>query len=153
MKHRMKLKPNIHQLSKENSAVIDMPMKLMISLIIGSLTLATIIGFITQSSILPASLYVTIQPTMSTINDSTNTSFFHIMVKDSSDQQPIHQGLVTIKGHETIAYNYTNKTGKCIIPVTIHLEDGINELFLDVQVKASGYDPCINENMIRIIRD
>ncbi len=149
----MKSKLNIKKITKENSAVIDMPMKLVISLIIGSIALATIIGFITQSSIIPVPLYVTVQPTIASINDSVNISYFSIVIKDSSNHKAINQGLVIIKGTGIIAYNYTNKTGRCIIPVTINLENGINEIFLDVEVKALGYDYYVHENMIRIIKE
>ena len=137
---------------RNNNATIDLPMKLIVSLIIGSLALIAIIGTLHQFPFPPSTLYVTVSPQMGSINETNNISVFTITILDSSSHKPIQNGLVILKETNMIAYNQTNEEGFCIIPVSLQMPIGINEMYLDVQVKAMGYDLFYNEDMIRIIK-
>jgi hypothetical protein len=135
----------------DTNATVDMPMRLVITVIIGTITLISIFGFLSQSLVIPSYLQVSIEPMFYQWNESVNTTEFTITVKDSSDHQPVDQALVVLKGPFNIQYNYTNHSGICNIQVESMKLPGIHEWFLDVTVKAARYECYKQEQMIRIL--
>jgi len=133
------------------NAVIDLPLKLIVSLVISVAVILSILAFVTSLPYPSSTLHTIITPTIDFINETKNITTIHVMVTDSSDNHPIEHGLVTIKGYNILAYNQTNRTGECIIPICIDRIEGINEFYLDVTIKVNGYERYIKENMIRIL--
>jgi len=136
---------------KNQNATLDMPLRLVVALIIATITLVSIFGLVSQSVVIPRYLHVTIDPMYSQWNETVNSSKFSIFVKDDSNQQPINNALVLLKSPFGVEYNYTNQSGRCQIQVSENIPTGINEWFLDVTVKSAGYETYHQDQMIRII--
>lgn len=151
MKSNKESRHFIKRIYKDSNATLDMPLRLVIALIIGSITLISIFGLVSQSIVIPNYLHVSIDPMFSQWNETVNTSEFNISVKDDSNHQPIKNALVLFKGPFGIHYNYTNHSGTCQMQISENIPTGVNEWFLDVTVKSAGYETYHQEQMIRII--
>jgi flavin reductase (DIM6/NTAB) family NADH-FMN oxidoreductase RutF len=132
-------------------AVIDLPMRLVVSLIIGSVALGTIVSFMMQPCLFPRSLSVSIDPLSLTINNTSSDVSFLVHVIDDANH-PVSDALVIIKGNYDVASNMTDETGYCHLSLTVYLPDGISEGYLDVQIKASCKTTFDQKDIIRIVK-
>lgn len=136
---------------KSKKAVLGLPMRLMVSIIIGTVALAAIISFVSNPCLFPAKMIVSIEPMVSTINSSHNYTEIDITVCGTDGAQ-IREALVIIKGPGSVESSYTNEYGKASINITSKLESGANEGYLDVIVKAACHETFTHEDMIKIVR-
>ena len=65
---------------KNKKAVLGLPMRLMVSIIIGTVALTTIISFISNPCLFPSKMVVSIEPMVSVINSSHNYTELNITV-------------------------------------------------------------------------
>ena len=128
-------------------AVLGLPMRLTVALIIGSVALAAILGFILQPCIFPQKMIIAVDPMVYDIvvgNPFTVT----VQVRDSNGQA-VSNALVIIKGLGDAVSGSTSSFGTIDLDVSPTL-DGY-EGYLDVQVKAPCFETFDQTNMIKVI--
>jgi len=135
----------------DSSAVIDLPMRLVVSLIIGTVALSAIIAFMMHPCIIPHTLSVSIDPLVLSINGSDQNVSIKIHVSDESND-PVNDAVVTIKGHDVIIANTTDHLGDTVLSFPVTIPEGISEIYLDVMVKASCARSQVFSNCIRVFR-
>ena len=140
--------------TKNEKAVIGLPMRLTVSLIIGTVALAAILSYILNPCIFPNKMMITIHPMVNLIPENKNTAELNITIyANETDGKPIKDATITIKGLSGIGTNTTDEKGKTIIQITVTLENGINEGYLDVSVKAPCHETFSQNDMIKIVRE
>ena len=139
-------------LCSDVSAVIDLPMRLVVTLIIGTVALSAIIAFVAQPCLLPQSLFVSMDPLVSSVNTSDRNVSIQFTVTDDH-HNPVKDALVTIKGNYVIKANRTDNNGWTILVFEVSISEGISEVFLDVVVKASCSTTRSFTNAIKIIKE
>ncbi len=133
-----------------DNAVIGLPMRLLISIVVGGAVILTVNGFLNNIDLLPKTLSVTVSPIICYLDDNNivNLSF----QVSSRDGEPIANALVVVKGLNGLSYNRTNKHGVANISVTVNLPDDAYEGFLDVFVEATGYSKYEQKGLVRVVR-
>jgi len=129
-------------------------MRLTVSLIIGTVALAAILSYVLSPCLFPNKMVISIDPMVNTIPSDENSSEFNItFYVNETDGRPIKDATVIIKGLTGIGANLTNENGKTTIQITVRLENGVNEGYLDVSVKAPCHETFSQHDMIKIIRE
>ena len=139
---------------KNEEGVVGLPMRLTVSLIIGTVALAAILSYILNPCLFPNKMMITIHPMVNAIPENENTSELNIAIYvNETDGKPIKDATVIIKGLSGIGTNITDEKGKTIIQITVTLENGINEGYIDVSVKAPCHETFSQNDMIKIVRE
>ena len=137
---------------KNDVAVIGLPLRLTVSLIIASAALLAILTFILNPCLFPEKMIVSIEPIVNKI-DIGNTKDFNIFVKvTTSKGRSIVNAQVILKGLNGVSSGYTNKDGEVNIPISATLEDGQNEGYIDINVKCSCFETFSQNSMIKVVR-
>jgi len=134
-------------------AVIGLPLRLVVSIIIGVAVLSFVIPFILNPCLFPSKMIVTIEPMINIIPSGFDEYDFSISVKVTDREGHfIKNANVLIKGLGDATSNLTDSNGKAILQIKPKLEKGVNEGYLDIVIKAGCMEKFSEENMIKIIR-
>lgn len=139
--------------SKNEHAVIGLPMRLTVSLVIGGIALIAILSFVLNPCLFPQKMIVSIKPMVNMITGDDLTNIKLTVYVNDSNGKPVKDALVKISGHNSYGYNLTDKDGKAIVNTTINMKNIINEAYLDAYVKANCYETFSQEDMIKIIKN
>ena len=147
-----KVSKHILHFVTNSDAVLGLPLRLTVSLIIGIVALAAILSYIYHPCLLPRNMVVSITPMVGTISsdDPTDVSFI-VFVNDSAGHS-VSGASVFIKGLGGAGSNVTDDHGKAGVRVTVHIEKGSLEGYLDVTVKTACYNIFSYNDMIKIVR-
>jgi len=137
---------------KNEKAVIGLPMKLTVSLIIGAVALVTILSFIMNPCLFPNKMIISIKPMVNIVSGSGPTDVNITVFVNETDGHPIFNANVIINGAGGIGSGVTDKNGKTFIHITVKLENGVNEDYLDVSVKAACRETFSQQEMIKIVK-
>lgn len=123
-------------------------MRITVGVIIGSVCLTAILGFILQPCLFPHQMKVSVSPN---IQDITSGDPFDvtILVQDTQGR-PISNAQVIIDGLHQAVSGSTTPAGELILTLQPTLEVGYHEGYLDVQVKAPCYETIEYEDMIKV---
>jgi len=135
-----------------NDAVLGMPMRLTVSLIIGAAAIFAILTFLINPCLFPSKMIVSVNQMVNVI-DVGNSKDFNIDVNVTDmDGRPIIGALVIIKGMGDVGSDKTNVNGKITIPITATLQSGQNENYLDIIVKCGCFETFTQNSMIKVVR-
>jgi len=137
---------------KNEKAVLGLPMRLTVSIIIGIIALTAILSYILNPCLFPNKMIVSIDPIVNTISGDDPVDLDITVYVNERDGHPIKDANVIIEGLGEIKSGSTDENGKTIIPITVKLENGINEGYLDVSVKAPCHETFSQQDMIKIAR-
>jgi len=140
----------VKQLRIDEQAVIDLPMRLLISIVLGCIVITTALGFIDTIDLIPSEMMVNINPIIYTINSSREIVNISIHVS-SRNGKPIEDALVVVRGLGGLSYNRTNEEGLANLSIQVELPEGVYEGYLDVSIEAEGFSKYIQRNLIKII--
>ncbi|MCX6664528.1 MAG: Ig-like domain-containing protein [Euryarchaeota archaeon] len=148
------LHENILRFKQDKHGVVGLPMRLTISIIIGTVALFTIISFIMSPCLFPSKMIITIYPLTNTIpgDDPFPLNPPITVYVNTSEGHPIKGATVLIKGLSGAGSGSTDENGKCVIPITVTLASGLHEGYLDVSVKAPCHESFSQDDMIKIVR-
>jgi len=139
---------------RDKRAVIGMPLRLTVCLIIGSFALMLILIYILNPCIIPGKLVVRIEPIINIIPSGSNQETFRINVTvEDKEGYSITDADVLIKGLGDAESNLTDKNGITTIEITPHLKSGVNEGYLDITVKAPCKETFSQNKMIKVVRE
>ncbi|MDH7516822.1 MAG: hypothetical protein QHH19_00485 [Candidatus Thermoplasmatota archaeon] len=137
---------------KNKKAVLGLPMRLTVSLIIGAVALAAIVSYVLNPCLFPSKMIVSITPTMNIISGSDPVDLDIIVFVNEIDGHPIVNANVVVKGAGGLGSGVTDENGKTVIHITVKLEEGVNEDYLDVSVKAACRETFSQQDMIKIVK-
>jgi len=138
---------------KNEKAVLGMPMRLTVILIIGIIALIAILAFILNPCLFPKKMIVSAKQNINEISSGDEATFnidFHVTDKNGN---PIKNAKVIVTGLEGAGYGKTDNNGDTTVNIKVRLDPGRSQGFLDVKVKV---DACFEEfhqkDMIAVVR-
>jgi len=137
---------------KNEKAVLGLPMRLTVSLIIGTVALVAILSYVMNPCLFPDRMIVSVNPMVNIVSGNNSTDINITIYVNETNGYPIKNANVIIKGLTGIGANRTNENGKTIIQITVKLENGVSEGYLDVSVKAACHETFSQQDMIKILR-
>lgn len=137
---------------KNEKAVLGLPMRLTVSLIIGTVALVAILSYVMNPCLFPDRMIVSVNPMVNIVSGNNSTEINITIYVNETNGYPIKNANVIIKGLTGIDANHTDENGKTIIQITVKLESGVNEGYLDVSVKAACHETFSQQDMIKILR-
>ena len=137
---------------KNEKAVLGLPMRLTVSLIIGTVALVAILSYVMNPCLFPDRMIVSVNPMVNIVSGNNSTDVNITIYVNETNGYPIKNANVIIKGLTGIGANHTDENGKTIIQITVKLENGVNEGYLDVSVKAACHETFSQQDMIKILR-
>ena len=137
---------------KNEKAVLGLPMRLTVSLIIGTVALVAILSYVMNPCLFPDRMIVSVNPMVTIVSGNNSTDINITIYVNETNGYPIKNANVIIKGLTGIGANHTDENGKTIIQITVKLESGVNEGYLDVSVKAACHETFSQQDMIKILR-
>jgi len=138
--------------SNNEQAVLGLPMRLTVSLIIGTVALAAILAYISNPCLFPGKMVVTVSPMVNATDGGNPTEILYHINVTSPEGYPIYGAQVLIKGLSGVVANQTNARGYATVSITVQLEEGVNEGYLDVTVKAPCKETFSQDDLLKIIR-
>ncbi|MEF8879420.1 MAG: hypothetical protein V5A64_03400 [Candidatus Thermoplasmatota archaeon] len=137
---------------RNKEGVVGLPVRLTVSVIIGGVALATILGFVWQPCLFPDQTIVEATPLVHSVGGGSGRVNINFLVKNS-DGVPIKDANVVVCGLEDAVEASTDEKGVVSVSLDVSLEDGRSEGYLDVSVKTSGcYQNFHQEDMIKVVR-
>lgn len=137
---------------KNKKAVIELPMRLTVSIVIGTIALIAIFSYMLNPCLFPDKMMVSTNPLVYTVS-GTDPADLDIVVNVTDTQgNPIQGAVVLIKGLKGIDTNTTSNTGSTNITITVTLEEEANEGYLGVNVKAACHETFDQQDLIKIVR-
>lgn len=141
-------------LISNRKAVMGMPLRLTVCLVIGSAALIFILSFILNPCIFPGKMTVNVSPMVNSITGGSDHKTFTITVEVSdSSGYKIKDATIIIKGLGAAASGTTDSNGICDVSITPYLSTSVYEGYLDLTVKASCMETFSQNKMIKIIRE
>lgn len=137
---------------KNEKAVLGLPMRLTVSLIIGTVALVAILSYVMNPCLFPDRMVVSVNPMVNIVSGNNSTDINITIYVNETNGYPIKNANVIIKGLTGIGANHTDENGKTIIQITVKLENGVNEGYLDVSVKAACHETFSQQDMIKILQ-
>ena len=144
---------NKRKFFKNNKAVLGLPMRLTVTIIIGTAAMITILAFILNPCIFPDKMTVSIHPMVNKIPVGEDSGDFLIYVNvTDSEGDPISGANVMIIGLGGAGSNSTNKNGRTSVDITAWLQTGQNEGYLNIKVTRGCFETFSENNMIKVVR-
>jgi len=137
---------------KNEKAVLGLPMRLTVSLIIGTVALVAILSYVMNPCLFPDRMIVSVNPMVNIVSGNNSTDINITIYVNETNGYPIKNANVIVKGLTGIGANHTDENGKTIIQITVKLENGVSEGYLDVSVKAACHETFSQQDMIKILR-
>lgn len=144
------LKTYVKKLLSNELAMIDLPMRMLVSLTIGLISITVILSFLFQPALFDQEVIVTIHPSVAIVNETNPETFFTVTVSDEQAHRIPHAQVV-LHGDSFVQSNMTDNKGQTTIEVNITIPAHQYETFADVRVKASGYQTFFEQDLIKIV--
>jgi len=138
---------------RNNRAVLGLPMRLTVILIIGVVALIAILAFILNPCLFPEKLVVVVNPTVNTINTGDEATFDLDVHVSDSEGNPVKSANVIIDGLGGAGSGRTDKYGDTTVQIMVRLDPGRIQGFLNVKVNAGAcYERFSQLDMIAVVR-
>lgn len=145
-----RLKKQWNNFRKQTDGVIDLPMRIVVSLIIGMVCLAAILSFFIQPNFYNPEPLITVSPTVAIINETNSKQLFIITVLDEKSHN-LPEALVIFHSDFFIQTNKTNSNGQTTLLINATTTQHLYEAYIDVTVKAQGFQTFYQQDMIKLI--
>ncbi|VVB93433.1 Uncharacterised protein [uncultured archaeon] len=134
-----------------------LPIKIVVLTIVGLAGLAAMLAVINGSeSAIPKAMHADVKSNnlivLSKIDDNESIEF-EIEVLNSKDGSPVEKARAALSGMEALAINMTGNDGMTILRFQksdFYMDT--NEVYLRLEVKASGFQDYVSEYAIKIVR-
>lgn len=136
----------------DEHAMLGLPMRLTVSLVIGTIVLVSILSVLLNPCFFPQPMVVTVTPMITVLSgdDLENISFI-VFVNDTK-AHPLMGASVIIKGLGGAGSGFSNKDGKAVIQLQVSLEQGLYEGYLDISVKATCHNPYEQQGIVKVVK-
>jgi hypothetical protein len=148
----MKKKENDSTFFGDDHAVLGLPLRVTVSLIIGMAALGAILSYILNPCLFPERLIVTVSPMVITISDGNTTDASFLVHVSDTKSHPVTDARVIIKGMGEGCCGFTDENGSTTLTLQVHLDPGIHEGYLDLSVSAACHEPFEQMDFIKIVK-
>jgi len=145
------LKKRVYFIVNEH-AVLGLPMRLTVSLVIGTVALIAILSYITNPCLFPERMIVSLTPIVTTLPGSEPENVTFTVYVNETDGHPLSGASVIIKGLGGAGSGFSDDNGKVRIQIQVQLESGVYEGYLDISVKAACHESFEHQDMIKIVK-
>lgn len=140
----------MNQLSDERG-VVDLPLRLVVTMIFGAIILGLIVYYISTNCFLMKNMQVAWKPSLVEINGGNGKCEIEIRVKDEKGN-PLRNAVVTVMGLGGADSEITGKDGKVILHLNITIGER-REGYLNIKVSYNScYRDFYEENAIKVVR-
>jgi hypothetical protein len=136
----------------DDQAVLGLPMRLTVSLVIGTVALIAILSFILNPCLFPGRMIVSVTPLVNVIDGGESENLSFTVYVNGTKGHPVSGASVIIKGLGGAGSGFTDNGGKTIIQLQVQLQQGVYEGYLDVSVKAPCYSPFEHQDMVKVVK-
>lgn len=136
----------------DEHAVLGLPMRLAVSLVIGTVALIAILSYITNPCLFPERMIVSLTPIITTLPGSEPENVTFTVYVNETDGHPLSGASVIIKGLGGAGSGFSDHNGKVLIQIQVQLESGVYEGYLDISVKAACHEPFEQQDMIKVVK-
>lgn len=147
MKRKIKL-----NFCDNDDAVLGLPLRLTVSLIIGAVVLLTILSFILNPCLFPHRMLVSVTPLLMSLQSSDSENVTFTVFVNDTDGHPLSGASVIIKGLGDAGSGFSDKDGKTVVQIQVQLEDGVYEGYLDIVVKAVCHESFEHQDFIKVVK-
>ena len=133
-------------------AVLGLPMRLTVSLVIGTVALIAILSYITNPCLFPERMIVSVTPIVTILQGSEPENVTFTVYVNETDGHPLSGASVIIKGLGGAGSGFSDDDGNVLIKIKIQLESGVYEGYLDISVKAACHEPIEHQDMIKVVK-
>jgi hypothetical protein len=133
-------------------AVLGLPMRLTVSLVIGTIALIAILSYMTNPCLYPERIIVSLTPIVTTLPGSEPENVTFTVYVNETDGHPLSGASVIIKGLGGAGSGFSNDNGKVQIQLQVQLESGVYEGYLDISVKAACHESFEHQDMIKVVK-
>jgi hypothetical protein len=137
---------------RNQSAVLGLPLRLTVSLVIGTITLLAILSYILNPCLFPARMLVSVTPYVTILSGSGPENVTFIVYVNTSDGHPLSGASVLIKGLGGAGAGFSDETGTVRIQLQVRLQSGLHEGYLDVSVKAACHEPFEQQDVLKVVK-
>jgi hypothetical protein len=148
----MKLRKKKEHFIDDQHAVLGLPLRLTVSLVIGTIVLITILSSLLNPYVFPQRMIVSVTPMITILPGSEPENVTFTVFVNDREGQVISGASVIIKGLGGAGSGVSNETGKATIQLQVQIQDGFFEGYLDISVKAGRYNPFEQQDMIKIVK-
>ena len=138
-----------------SQAVVDLPMRLTVGLIIGAIALVAILSYIFNPGLFVENMIVSSSSSVLSISGDDPVDLPELMITVStSDGQAVFDAMVIVSGLGDVSAASTDANGVAVITDhTVQIKPGSYEGYLGIKVKAAGYETFDQSDMIKIVKD
>jgi hypothetical protein len=133
-------------------AVLGLPMRLTVSLVIGTVALIAILSYITNPCLFPERMIVSLTPIVTTLPGIEPENVTFTVYVNETDGHPLSGASVIIKGLGGAGSGFSDDNGKVLIQIQVQLESGVYEGYLDISVKAVCHEPFEHQDLIKVVK-
>jgi len=140
----------MNQLSDERG-VVDLPLRLVVTMIVGGIILGLIIYYISTNCFLMKNMQVIWQPSLLKIKGENGKCEIEIRVDDEKGN-PLRNAVVTVTGLGGADSGITGEDGKVLLHLNITIGER-KEGYLDIRVSCDKcYKDFYEENAIKVVK-
>jgi hypothetical protein len=133
-------------------AVLGLPMRLTVSLVIGTLALFAILSYILNPCLIPERMIVSVTPMVTTVSGAEPENVTLTVYVNETNSHPLGGASVIIKGLGGAGSGFSDNTGKVSIQLQVQLESGVYEGYLGIVVKAACHRSFEHQDMIKVVK-
>ncbi len=133
-------------------AVLGLPMRLTVSLIIGTIVLISVLSFLFNPCLIPQRIVVTVTPMITILPGESPENISFIVQVNDTNSHPLQGASIIIKGLGGAGSGFTDKDGKAVIQLQVSLDEGLYEGYLDIAVKATCHIPYVHQEIVKIVK-
>lgn len=137
---------------ENESAVLGLPMRLTVSLIIGTIALIAILSTILNPCLFPEHMMVSITPQVTTVQGSNPENVSFTVFVNDTDGFPLSGASVIIKGLGGAGSGFSDKNGNVFIRMQVSLENATYEGYLDISVRAPCHVPYEHKDIVKVVK-
>jgi hypothetical protein len=137
---------------RNREAVLGLPMRLTVSLIIGTMVLLSILSWVLNPCLFPERMVVSVSPMITVLPDEGPENVTFIVHVNDTKGRPLCGASVIITGLGGAGADFSDAQGKAIVQMQIHMNNSSTEGYLDIVVKSTCFFPFEHQGMIKIVR-
>lgn len=136
---------------EDDRAVLGLPMRLTVSLIIGTIALVAILSFILQPCLFPGRMDISVTPYVTILSGSGPENVSYTVFVQETDGRPLNDVSVIITGLGGAGAGFSDESGTALIQLQVQLQEGIHEGYLDISVKAPCHQTIEANDAIKVV--
>lgn len=138
-------------LIENEDAVLGLPMRVTVSLVIGAVALVAILSCILNPCLFPQKMIVSVTPMVVNLTgDEPENLSFMVNVTDMNGH-PLPDASVIIHGLGGAGPGFSDDQGLAIVSLQVHLQSGMHEGYLGISVSAPCHESVVYPELIKIV--